>query len=116
LTELWVPNESSDLNDANMIGKKSLSGMLHCLSDEGRSRMVVHLISKQSVLLMSFRRQIDMIVKFMANDTSALLRKLSLKAIERVRFAYGVRCRVQHNLCSKWIVFISYRLQIRTSS
>jgi cohesin loading factor subunit SCC2 len=116
LTELWDPNESSDLNDANMIGKKSLSGMLHCLSDEGRSRMVVHLISKQSVLLMSFRRQIDMIVKFMANDTSALLRKLSLKAIERVRFAYGVRCRVQHNLCSKWIVFISYRLQIRTSS
>eukprot|EP00980_Cylindrotheca_fusiformis_P014093 scaffold3702_cov126-Cylindrotheca_fusiformis.AAC.5 len=81
LMELWDPNESSDINQ---VESKSLNGMLHCLSDEGRSRMVVHVISKQSVLLMSFRRQIDLIVKLMSNDASSLLRKLSLKAIEKV--------------------------------
>ncbi|CAJ1949314.1 unnamed protein product [Cylindrotheca closterium] len=82
LLELWDPSESSKLNPA--AGTKSLSGMLHCISDEGRSRMMVHLICNQSMLLMSFRRQIDLIVKLMANENSALLRKLSLKAIERV--------------------------------
>mmetsp|Transcript_4615 Transcript_4615/g.10933 ORF Transcript_4615/g.10933 Transcript_4615/m.10933 type:complete len:1809 (+) Transcript_4615:256-5682(+) len=82
LIELWDPSESSTLNP--VAGTKSLSGMLHCISDEGRSRMMVHLICKQSMLLMSFRRQIDLIVKLMANENSALLRKLSLKAIERV--------------------------------
>ena len=84
LLELWDPRESSSLNTSE---SKSLSGMLNCLSDEGRSRMVVHLLSKESVLLMSFRSQVEVLVKFMASTISAVVRKLSLKAIEKVSLA-----------------------------
>ena len=49
--------------------------------------MVVHLLSKESVLLMSFRSQVEVLVKFMASTISAVVRKLSLKAIEKVSLA-----------------------------
>jgi cohesin loading factor subunit SCC2 len=82
LMELWDPRESSDIN---MLSRTSLNGMLHCISDEGRSRMVVHLSSTQSNLLVSHRSQIGLFVKLMDSESSALLRKLAVKAIERVR-------------------------------
>ena len=83
LLELWDPRESSDIGATFSL--KSLSGMLHCISDEGRSRMVVHLMSKHSQLIESFRVHMGLVVKLMGVETSALLRKLSVKVIEKVR-------------------------------
>jgi cohesin loading factor subunit SCC2 len=80
LMEFWDPNESSNINGNG----STLSGMLHCLSDEGRSRIVIHLSSTQSNLMLSFRRQVGLIVKLMESDSSALLRKLAVKAVEKV--------------------------------
>jgi len=82
LQELWDPRESSELN---MSGENSLNGMLHCLSDEGRSRIMAHLAATQSQLLVSYRSQITLFVnQLIENKSSALLRRLALKAIEKV--------------------------------
>jgi cohesin loading factor subunit SCC2 len=90
LTELWDPRESSDLNTH---GQNSLNGMLHCLSDEGRSRIMVHVACTQSQLLLSHLSQLGLFVnELMGNKFSALLRRLSLKAIERVSWAYQSHC------------------------
>ena len=82
LLELWDPRESSELSTTRNL--RSLSGMLHCISDEGRSRMVVHLVAKHSLLVESFRIQIGLVVKIMGVESSAMLRKLSVKVIEKV--------------------------------
>ncbi len=82
VAELWDPRESSELNAE---GENTLNGMLHCLSDEGRSRIMVHVAVTQSQLLLSHRSQIGLFVnQLIENKNSALLRKLSLKAIEKV--------------------------------
>lgn len=80
LMEFWYPHESSDLDSQG----STLSGMLHCLSDEGRSRIVIHLSSTQSNLMLSFRRQVGLIVKLMESNSSSHLRKLAVKAVEKV--------------------------------
>ena len=87
LMELWDPRESSNIHDGmqQQGSDNTLNGMLHCLSDEGRGRMVVHLASTKSSLLGSFRSQVGFIVKLMSSDSSALLRRLAVKAIEKVR-------------------------------
>lgn len=103
LMELWDPRESSadvnfsraaaaaaahngNYNNSNHNNRRtSLSGMLHCISDEGRCRLVVHLVASHSSLLVSFQSQIEYMVKLMGSDASASLRKLSLKAIEKVK-------------------------------
>jgi cohesin loading factor subunit SCC2 len=84
LLEMWDPADSSVL--ASRGGSQSLNGMLNCLSDEGRSRIVVHLAVTQSSLLKreSFRSQVGLIVKLMGSETAASMRKLSVKAIEKV--------------------------------
>ena len=84
LLEYWDPNESSHLNSS---GSQSLNGMLQCMSDEGRSRLVVHLASTQSRLVRSFKVQMGYIIKLMSSETGAALRKLSVKAIEKVCFS-----------------------------
>jgi hypothetical protein len=82
VAELWDPRESSVLN---MDGENTLNGMLHCLSDEGRSRIVVDVAVAQSNLLLSHRSLIGLFVnQLIGNKNSALIRKLSLKAIEKV--------------------------------
>ena len=81
LLEMWNPVESSDVSSH---GSLSLNGMLHCISDEGRTRMVIQLASTQSSLLKSFRQKVELIVKFMASETGSALRRLAVKAIEKV--------------------------------
>eukprot|EP00934_Nitzschia_sp_Nitz4_P001911 Nitzschia sp. Nitz4//scaffold222_size33694//5413//10644//NITZ4_007861-RA/size33694-augustus-gene-0.23-mRNA-1//-1//CDS//3329542588//1911//frame0 len=82
LTEIWDPRESSQMGKS---GGSSLNGMLHCLSDEGRSRMVVHLAATQVHLLTSHRSQVGLFVnQLMENRASTLLRKLALKTLEKV--------------------------------
>jgi len=82
VAELWDPRESSVLNTD---GENTLNGMLHCLSDEGRSRIVVDVAVAQSNLLLSHRSLIGLFVnQLIGNKNSALIRKLSLKAIEKV--------------------------------
>lgn len=82
VAELWDPRESSKIDEE---GENTLNGMLHCLSDEGRSRIMIHIAVTQSQLLVSHRSQIGLFVnQLIGNKNSALLRKLSLKAIEKV--------------------------------
>jgi PHD-finger len=84
LAELWDPRESSDLI---ALGQNSLNGMLHCLSDEGRSRIILHIASTQSKLLVSHRSQVGLFVnQLIGNKKNAMVRKLALKAIEKVRW------------------------------
>ena len=84
LLEMWNPAESCDVASK---GSLSLNGMLHCISDEGRTRMVIHLAATQSSLLKLFRQKVQLIVKLMASETGSALRKLAVKAIEKVRGA-----------------------------
>ena len=98
LLEFWDPNESS--SSFNTGKGATLSGMLNCLSDEGRSRMVIHLSSAQSNLMMSFRTQVGLIVKLMESDSSALLRKLAVKAVEKVSCSKGLDYWYKH-ICDR---------------
>ena len=85
LLELWDPRESSDLMT---LGQNSLNGMLHCLSDEGRTRIMLHVAGTQSRLLVSHRSQVGLFVnQLIGNKKNAMIRKLALKAIEKVRRA-----------------------------
>lgn len=82
VAELWDPRESSVLNNDE---ENTLNGMLHCLSDEGRSRIMVDVAVAQSNLLLSHRSLIGLFVnQLIGNKNSALIRKLALKAIEKV--------------------------------
>lgn len=83
LIEMWDPKDSQHLLGPPSGVSESLNGMLHCLSDEGRSRMVVDLLCKLSSLLMSFQTQIRFVVNLM-DSGSKTIRKLSLKTIEKV--------------------------------
>lgn len=108
LTELWDPRESSVLNTH---GQNSLNGMLHCLSDEGRSRIMVNVACTQSQLLVSHLSQLGLFVnELIGNKSSALLRRLSLKALERVsciEFVWGpcpCSCRLPRLLTTLWFL------------
>jgi cohesin loading factor subunit SCC2 len=81
LIELWDPQYSPGIYQGTDAG--SLNGMLNCLSDEGRSRMVVDFICKLSSLLTSFKSQVGRIVKLLESPSKSV-RKLSLKAIEKI--------------------------------
>lgn len=81
LIELWDPQYSPGIYQGD--GAGSLNGMLNCMSDEGRSRMIVDFISKISNLLTSFKSQVGRIVKLLESPSKSV-RKLSLKAIERI--------------------------------
>ncbi len=81
LIELWDPQYSPGIYLGDDAG--SLNGMLNCMSDEGRSRMVVDYISKISNLLTSFKSQVGRIVKLLESPSKSV-RKLSLKAIEKI--------------------------------
>ena len=83
LIGLWDPQASLDLNDDYISSHRSLSGMFNCLSDEGRSRMIVDFTCKLSTLLISFRSQVGRIVKLLESPSKSV-RKLSLKAIEKI--------------------------------
>jgi cohesin loading factor subunit SCC2 len=77
LLDLWDPTVPDRL------GGGSLSGMLQCLTDEGRSRMVVDLVTNLSGLLKSFPGQVGFIVNLL-ESSSKPVRRLSLKAIEKI--------------------------------
>ena len=81
LIELWDPQFSPGVYQGDDAG--SLNGMLNCMSDEGRSRMVVEFVCKISSLLTSFKGQVGRIVKLLESPSKSV-RKLSLKAIERI--------------------------------
>jgi cohesin loading factor subunit SCC2 len=83
--EIWdapTLENNNNKNNVNTDDLSSLSGMLQCLSEQGRIRIIMLLACHG--LLKTFQRQVDWMVKFMAHDHSALYRKLSLKAIEKV--------------------------------
>lgn len=77
LLDMWDPSETQHE------GAGSLSGMLHCISDEGRGRMMVDLITNLSGLLSSFQSQVGFVLKLL-EDNNTRIRKLSLKAIEKI--------------------------------
>lgn len=81
LIELWDPQYAPGVYQGSDVG--SLNGMLNCLSDEGRSRMVVDFICKLSSLLTTFKSQVGRIVKLLESPSRSV-RKLSLKAIEKI--------------------------------
>jgi cohesin loading factor subunit SCC2 len=84
LMEMWDPKDSHYFSLGPPSGvSESLNGMLRCMSDEGRSRIVVDLLCKLSSLLMSFQHQVGFLVKLM-ESSSPTIRKLSLKAIEKI--------------------------------
>ncbi|KAL3916072.1 MAG: hypothetical protein SGILL_005346, partial [Bacillariaceae sp.] len=76
LLDMWDPTP-------DRLAAGSLSGMLQCISDEGRSRMVVDLATNLSGLLKSFPDQVSFIVKLL-DASSNSVRKLALKAIEKI--------------------------------
>jgi hypothetical protein len=55
-----------------------------CLTEEGMNRMILTRAAKSSPLLLSFRKQISFLLKLMGDESSHSLRKLSLKAVEKV--------------------------------
>ncbi|KAG7341962.1 sister chromatid cohesion C-terminus-domain containing protein [Nitzschia inconspicua] len=77
LLDMWDPSETQT------VGAGSLSGMLQCMSDEGRGRMMVDLITKLSGLLNSFQDQVGFVLKLL-KDQNTKIRKLSLRAIEKI--------------------------------
>ena len=81
LIELWDPQYSPGVYQGDDAG--SLNGMLNCMSDEGRSRMVVDFMCKISSLLTSFKSQVGRIIKLLESPSKSV-RKLSLKAIEKI--------------------------------
>ena len=81
LIELWDPQYSEAIFQGKNSG--SLNGMLNCLSDEGRSRIVVDFICKLSSLFTAFKNQVGRIVKLLESPSKSV-RKLSLKAIEKI--------------------------------
>ena len=81
LLDLWDPKDARHFYTGT--GDGQLSGMLHCLSDEGRSRIVVDLICKISGLLTSFQSQVGFIIGLLGSGGKSV-RKLSLKAIEKI--------------------------------
>lgn len=54
------------------------------LSNEGGIRSILFVAAKTSQLAKSFRKQIMVILKFLSDESSHSLRKLSLKALEKV--------------------------------
>lgn len=97
LMELWDPSESYGMDVASR-GSQSLNGMLQCMSDQGRSRMMLHLAATQSPLLQSFKSQVELIVKLMSSETGSSLRKLAVKAIEKVNIesSFSVLILIRH--------------------
>jgi cohesin loading factor subunit SCC2 len=53
------------------------------LSEEGSCRVILALFASTSVLMKSFRSQIGFLIKLMTDESSHMLRKLSLKVIEK---------------------------------
>jgi cohesin loading factor subunit SCC2 len=81
ILDLWDPKDAIHFYVG--AGDGTLSGMLQCLSDEGRSRIVVELICRLSGLLTYFQSQVRFIVDLLGSGGKSI-RKLSLKAIEKI--------------------------------
>jgi cohesin loading factor subunit SCC2 len=58
------------------------------LSDDGNIRVIVNLLTQTSQFFLSFRKQVEFLVKHLSDDNPQVLRKLSLKVIERVRVRF----------------------------
>jgi cohesin loading factor subunit SCC2 len=54
------------------------------LTEEGSSRITLHLLARTSPLCLSFRHQVSLILKLMADESVPMLRKLAVKTIEKV--------------------------------
>lgn len=59
------------------------------LTEEGTNRLILSLMATTSPLVQSFRPQVSFLVKVMADESSHTLRKLSLKAVEKVNSIPG---------------------------
>jgi cohesin loading factor subunit SCC2 len=55
------------------------------LTDDGCVRVILNLLAQTSPLLLSFRKQMEFLLKHMSSENAPLLRKLSLKSVEKVR-------------------------------
>lgn len=55
------------------------------LSDEGGIRVILALMAKTSPLFITFRKQIEFILKIMSDESAHSQRKLSMKVLEKVR-------------------------------
>jgi cohesin loading factor subunit SCC2 len=64
-----------------VIEPKKLTGRL---TDDGCVRVILNLLAQTSPLLSSFRKQMEFLLKQMSSVNAPLLRKLSLKSIEKV--------------------------------
>ena len=54
------------------------------LSDEGNIRVIISLLTQTSQFFLSFRKQVEFFVKQLSDENPQVLRKLSLKVIEKV--------------------------------
>lgn len=92
----WVCEVEKKCRDVyNHAPHKLVSELLECwghpgpageqMTTEGDARLVLAFAAKTSPLIMSFRNQIRFVLKLMSDESSHNLRKLSLKAVEKVR-------------------------------
>jgi hypothetical protein len=65
------------------------------LSDEGCVRVIFNLMAETSPFFISFRKQVEFFLKQMSDENPQLLRKLSLKIIEKVRWSTPFIMRIQ---------------------
>lgn len=57
------------------------------LSDEGNTRIIVSLQTQTSQFFTSFRKQVEFLLKHLSDENPQILRKLSLRVIEKVSFS-----------------------------
>ena len=67
------------------------------ISDDGNFRVIVNLLTQTSPFFLSFRKQVEFLIKHLSDENPQVLRKLSMKVIEKVcsvhvrRIIMGVR-------------------------
>jgi cohesin loading factor subunit SCC2 len=77
------------------------------LSDEGIVRVIVNMMTQTSQFFLSFRKQIEFLVKHMSDDNPQMLRKLSLKIIEKVCQILNFGTDINHFLQNSLIAIYS---------
>lgn len=63
------------------------------MSDEGSIRVIVSLLTQTSQFFLSFRKQVEFLVKHLSDENPQVLRKLSLKVIEKVSLLVVIQLR-----------------------
>jgi hypothetical protein len=83
----WDVPETSELKAASdhTVGGSSR----RCLNKEGNDRIMLNLAATKSGLVLSFRRQLGLLINLMADEAQTSVRKLSVNAIEQVSSENG---------------------------